>query len=79
MEIYIVRHGETVWNKEKRLQGRTNVSLSEYGIELAKKTGKALQNVKCARYDLSSQKIRAIKPQVSGAGEKAWTAFTLQA
>ena len=23
MEIYIVRHGETVWNKKKLLQGRT--------------------------------------------------------
>lgn len=26
MEIYIVRHGETVWNKKKLLQGRTTLS-----------------------------------------------------
>ena len=49
MEIYIVRHGETVWNKEKRLQGRTNVPLSEYGRGLARKTGEALRNVKIDR------------------------------
>lgn len=44
MEIYIVRHGETVWNKEHRLQGRTNIPLSDYGRELAVKTGIALQD-----------------------------------
>ncbi len=49
MEIYIVRHGETVWNKEKRLQGRTDVPLSEYGRELAEKTGRALRNVEIDR------------------------------
>ena len=25
MKIYIVRHGETDWNREKRLQGRENI------------------------------------------------------
>ena len=49
MEIYIVRHGETVWNKERRLQGHTNIPLSEYGRELAKKTGEALKNVRIDR------------------------------
>lgn len=45
MEIYIVRHGETVWNKEKRIQGRTDIELNENGRELAAKTGEALKNV----------------------------------
>lgn len=49
MEIYIVRHGETVWNKEKRLQGRTNIPLSSYGRELAEITGKALREVRFDR------------------------------
>ena len=38
MEIYIVRHGETVWNKEGRLQGSTDISLSDAGRELARIT-----------------------------------------
>ena len=42
MELYIIRHGETVWNKERRLQGRTDIVLSENGIDLAIKTGEAL-------------------------------------
>lgn len=33
MELYIVRHGETLWNREKRLQGREDIELSENGRE----------------------------------------------
>lgn len=49
MEIYIVRHGETVWNKEKRLQGTTDIELSEAGRELAIISGKNLQDTKIDR------------------------------
>lgn len=45
MEIYIVRHGETVWNKKRLLQGSTDIELSEKGIELAKVTSEKLANV----------------------------------
>lgn len=58
MEIYIVRHGETLWNKEKRLQGRADIELSDYGRELAAITGKNLMDT---RIDViySSPLIRA--------------------
>lgn len=42
MELYIVRHGETEWNKEKLLQGSTDIPLSENGRLLAKLSGEAL-------------------------------------
>lgn len=45
MRLYIVRHGETKWNREKRLQGSTDVELNDKGIALAKSTGKALEKV----------------------------------
>lgn len=45
MELYIIRHGETDWNNDKRLQGRTDTELNEYGIELARITGEALKDV----------------------------------
>lgn len=45
MILYIIRHGETQWNKEKRLQGRSNVLLNEYGRELARITGEALKEI----------------------------------
>ena len=41
MKLYIIRHGETDWNKEKRLQGQSDTQLNEYGIELARITGEA--------------------------------------
>lgn len=44
MEIYIVRHGETLWNRDKLLQGSTDIELSDYGRELAIKTGEALMS-----------------------------------
>lgn len=44
MEIYIVRHGETVWNKKKLLQGRTDIELSDKGRELARITGENLRD-----------------------------------
>lgn len=42
MEIYIVRHGQTMWNKEKRLQGSVDIELNENGKELAIITGQNL-------------------------------------
>lgn len=45
MEIYMIRHGETQWNKEKRLQGRADIPLNEYGIHLAEVTAHALQSI----------------------------------
>ncbi|MFG6326623.1 MAG: histidine phosphatase family protein [Lachnospiraceae bacterium] len=45
MELYIVRHGQTVWNKERKLQGSTDIMLNEEGIRLAKLTGEGLKNI----------------------------------
>ena len=41
--IVLIRHGESVWNKENRFTGWTNVDLSEKGIEEAKKAGAILK------------------------------------
>ncbi len=35
MYIYIMRHGETYWNKEGRIQGSSDIELTDFGIELA--------------------------------------------
>lgn len=45
MRLYIIRHGETEWNKELRLQGRSDIKLNEYGIELAEITSEALKDL----------------------------------
>lgn len=36
--LYLIRHGQTVWNSSGRYQGRTDVALSEKGIAQAEKT-----------------------------------------
>ena len=45
MELYLVRHGQTVWNKAGKLQGRTDIELNENGREAARELGRALENV----------------------------------
>lgn len=39
MKLYIIRHGETAWNVEGRLQGQTDTELNENGVRLAKSDG----------------------------------------
>lgn len=46
MKIYLVRHGETVFNTMGVLQGWNNSDLTEKGIEVAKKLGEELADVK---------------------------------
>ena len=36
-KIYLVRHGETAWNKEGLFQGQSNIDLNETGIKQAEK------------------------------------------
>ena len=38
MNLYIMRHGETDWNKLGKLQGSVDIPLNEFGIDLAEKT-----------------------------------------
>lgn len=45
MEIYLFRHGETDWNKERKLQGRSDVPLNGSGRALAAETARALEGV----------------------------------
>lgn len=42
MKFIIVRHGQTLWNAEKRFQGKTDTKLSKKGIKQAKMLAKKL-------------------------------------
>lgn len=42
-KIVLLRHGESVWNKENKFAGWTDVGLSEKGIEEAKESGRSLK------------------------------------
>ena len=43
MKLVLLRHGESVWNKENRFTGWTDVDLSENGVKEAENAGKLLK------------------------------------
>ena len=43
-KLVLLRHGESIWNKENRYTGWTDVDLSEHGIEEAQNAARALIN-----------------------------------
>lgn len=58
--IYVVRHGQTDLNKDRRMQGRMGLPLNEYGIEQANTLKEKLQNI---NFDLvfTSPQERAVQ------------------
>lgn len=44
MKLYLIRHGETDWNRQMRFQGREDVPLNAAGIAQAKICGMALRD-----------------------------------
>ena len=42
-KVVLLRHGESIWNKENRFTGWTDVDLSEKGIKEANKAGQTLK------------------------------------
>lgn len=43
--IYLVRHGETLWNREDRIQGQRDAPLTERGVDQARRAGLTLREV----------------------------------
>ena len=43
IDLVLLRHGESVWNRENRFTGWTDVDLTERGMEEARRAGRLLQ------------------------------------
>lgn len=56
--IYLVRHGQTDWNIEKKTQGYTDIPLNENGRKQAQILAKSISNLKIDRI-ISSDLLRA--------------------
>jgi probable phosphoglycerate mutase len=59
MRLYMVRHGETLWNQERRLQGQADAPLSERGREQAKALAPVFRNGVAPELVVSSDLARA--------------------
>ena len=68
MKLYFIRHGETVWNTQAKLQGKSDIPLNEKGVALARVTGEALADVPFAAI-YSSPLKRALQTAQVVAGE----------
>ena len=69
LKLYIVRHGETEFNVQKRMQGRIDSPLTQRGIENAIALGKHLKDVKFDRV-YSSPSPRTIRTAELIMGDK---------
>lgn len=45
MELFIFRHGQTVWNAAKKIQGSADIELTEEGRKMAKVTAEAIKDI----------------------------------
>jgi broad specificity phosphatase PhoE len=73
LRLVLVRHGETEWSRDRRHTGRTDLPLTERGIEEAAAARGALEEWSFARV-LSSPLVRALETvRLAGLGERAET------
>lgn len=44
MKVYVVRHGQTDWNFERKIQGKTDIELNNTGKEQAEQIGEKIKD-----------------------------------
>lgn len=59
--VFLIRHGETLWNLEQRCQGFTDIALSERGLAQAERAAAYLKNNFSLQAVYSSDLVRAKK------------------
>ncbi|MEV1295018.1 histidine phosphatase family protein [Pseudonocardia sp. NPDC049635] len=60
MTLALVRHGRTAWNRERRLQGRTDIALDDHGRVQADAAGRLLARAPWTRL-VCSPLVRAVE------------------
>lgn len=60
-QLFLLRHGENVWNKENLFTGWTDVDLSERGREESSQAGRSLREKGCS-FDVAYTSV--LKPAI---------------
>ncbi|MDI8746425.1 histidine phosphatase family protein, partial [Salmonella enterica subsp. enterica serovar Montevideo] len=55
LQVYLVRHGETQWNAERRIQGQSDSPLTAKGEQQAMQADDPALTVRWAELDASTQ------------------------
>jgi probable phosphoglycerate mutase len=72
-EVIVVRHGETEWNRELRVQGSTDIALNNKGWAQAQACADALKNEYMIGTTASAPITRIYSSPLSRASDTAWT------
>jgi len=64
MRLFLVRHGETTWNVERRTQGRSDIELNDVGLRQAGALANALKHEKVAAVYASPLKRAVVTAQL---------------
>ena len=49
-DLYLMRHGETEWNRQGRMQGRLDSALTDRGVEQARRQAQLIAEIDGTRY-----------------------------
>ncbi|MDC7222265.1 MAG: histidine phosphatase family protein [Spirochaetales bacterium] len=82
MKVYLVRHGKTEWNRDKKFQGHKNSPLLEEGKEQARLLGrrfkgKSFDGLYCSPLQRTRETARLIFPEGEFSAEEAFKEICL--
>lgn len=70
LELHLIRHGETDWNRERRVQGQSESQLTALGIQQAQELGLRIRHIEFDKiYCSSSLRTRQTAEHAFGNGE----------
>ncbi len=77
MKLYLIRHGQTLWNQEGKIQGKTDIPLNEEGKKQAELLAKAMEQREVGAV-YSSPLKRAFETASCVAGRKGLPVIPLE-